>query len=310
MDSAPTGRKRRSRMRRVSTGKRIDLQPRDFEILRLLVRYRYLRSTHIHRFVGGDRTKLIERLGSLYHEAGHLDRPEQQWLELGSRCQPIVYSLSKRGLAELREHFDAIGEPFASFGNGNQFRHALMVCEILAAIELKARERGVRLISWAEIRAKATQAGPVPQIRVTISHTFGHDNTEHADVMLTPDAVFGLEYAINGTKSYRFFALEADLGTMPVERKTLAQSSYLKKLLCYRQVISQALHLTVWGVPNLLVLNALPGEMRLEGVMRLLAQISNGRGSPSFLFCAIGEPNCGVHVYRRVGVPDLAIFSP
>jgi hypothetical protein len=64
----PSPTKRRSRMYRKSTGKRIELTERDIEIFKLLARYRYLRSTYyIHAFVGGNRTKLIERLGHLYH---------------------------------------------------------------------------------------------------------------------------------------------------------------------------------------------------------------------------------------------------
>ena len=44
--------KRRSRIHRSRTGKRIELAQRDIEIFRLLGRYRYLRSTYIHAFVG------------------------------------------------------------------------------------------------------------------------------------------------------------------------------------------------------------------------------------------------------------------
>ena len=45
--------RRRSKMRRTGTGRRIELTARDVEIFKLLGRYRYLRSTYIHAFVGG-----------------------------------------------------------------------------------------------------------------------------------------------------------------------------------------------------------------------------------------------------------------
>src|ERR1700743_3862316 len=83
--------RRRSRMRRTRTGKRIELTARDVEIFKLLSRYRYLRSTYIHAFVGGaSETRFKERLGDLFHE-GFLDRPEAQWEFADARCMPAVY---------------------------------------------------------------------------------------------------------------------------------------------------------------------------------------------------------------------------
>jgi len=90
-------------MRRIPTGQRVELQPRDIEIFKLLNRYRYLRSTYIHAFVGGDKTKLIERLGKLYHEGGYLDRPTQQWESLSARHQPAVYEITRKARDVLRE---------------------------------------------------------------------------------------------------------------------------------------------------------------------------------------------------------------
>ena len=61
--------KRRSRMLRQKTGKQIQLTSRDLEILRLLSRYRYLRSTHLHALTcGKSHNRFVERLGDLYHE--------------------------------------------------------------------------------------------------------------------------------------------------------------------------------------------------------------------------------------------------
>lgn len=301
-------------MRRTSTGKHIELQPRDLEIFRLLQRYRYLRSTHLHAFVGDDRAKLIERLGKLYHDGGYLDRPEQQWEALGARCQPIIYSLTAKAAALLGERGEPVALPLASFGNGRQFLHALMVCQVLVEIELSAKERGIRFIAWDEIRAKAPRAGPVPQIAVSISRTFGGGRFEQSTVMLIPDAVFGLEYSIDGVRSYRFFALEADRGTMPIERSSLNQASYLKKLLCYRQILALGFHKTSWGVPNLFVLNALPCEQRLESVLKLIDDLSQHAGSSALLSKVAPTPTGsaprGAVCWRRAGHPPLNIFDP
>ena len=95
--------KRRSRIRRQSSGKRVELTPRDLEIFRLLGRYPYLRSTFIHTFVGGDKTKLIERLGRLYHDGGYLNRPIQQWQLPNCRYMPVIYELDSEGEEALRQ---------------------------------------------------------------------------------------------------------------------------------------------------------------------------------------------------------------
>lgn len=51
-----------------------------------------------------------------------------------------------------------------------------------------------------------------------------------------PDRIFGLQFDRTPEGRRRsFFFLEADRGTMPVERKGLAETSFLRKLLAYRE---------------------------------------------------------------------------
>ena len=69
-----------------------------------------------------------------------------------------------------------------------------------------------------------------------------------------PDGLFGIEYGSGGTKAYRFFALEADRGTMPVVRSGAGQTSYLAKLASYQKIIGSRTFKTHLGLPNLLVL--------------------------------------------------------
>src|SRR6266481_4369983 len=93
---------RRSRMQRTRTGKRIELTTRDVEIFKLLCKYRYLRSTYIHAFVGGaSETRFKERLGNLFHE-GYLDRPTQQWDFANARHIPVVHESGRAGIQALR----------------------------------------------------------------------------------------------------------------------------------------------------------------------------------------------------------------
>src|ERR1700730_17137952 len=71
--------KRRSRMRRINSGKRVELTERDIELFNLLNLYHYLRSTFLYAFLGGrSETRFKERLGHLYHDGGYVNRPAQQ----------------------------------------------------------------------------------------------------------------------------------------------------------------------------------------------------------------------------------------
>ncbi len=310
---------RRSRMRRTRTGKRIELTARDVEIFKLLERYRYLRSTFIHAFVGGaSETRFKERLGHLYHEGGYLDRPQQQWQFANSRYMPVTYENTDAARQVLHQGgiLDAgFGSALVRNGAGanRQFAHSLMICEILASIELGARGGpGVRFVSWREILAKA------PESTRTASYPLRIPSPEGNGGYLIPDAVFGLEYTVNGKKGYRFFALEADRATMPVFRSNPGQTSYLKKMLAYREIIACQIHKSHFGIPNLLVLTVTTNERHMEQIMKAFGEM--GGGSAAFLFKtsdAIGSfdmapspmPALLTAPWLRVGFPPLCIAA-
>ena len=96
--------KRRSRMRRISTGKRVELTDRDIELFKLLNRYHYLRSNFLYAFLGGNsETRFKERLGHLYHDGRYINRPEQQWQFANCRYMPVIYELDDKGEQVLRD---------------------------------------------------------------------------------------------------------------------------------------------------------------------------------------------------------------
>jgi hypothetical protein len=266
--------KRRPRTRATRSGKRIGLTDRDLEIFRALRRYRYLSSTYLHAFVGGaSATRLKERLGDLFHE-GYLDRPAVQWEQANCRYRPAVYECgagAKRMLAEAGDTDDA--RTFLGSGSHKQFPHSLMVCDTLASIDLAARAKpSLRFIAWSEILQRApadTRASAIP-FRIPLP----------SGGFLVPDGLFGLEYG-GPQKSYRFFALEADRGTMPVSRAGGSQTSLLGKLEGYRSIIAQQRYKAHWGVPNLLVLTVTSSAGRLA---RVLQGLEGAGESPALLF--------------------------
>ena len=114
---------------------------RDIEIFRVLQRYRYLRSTFLHAFVGGrQETRFKERLRQLYHDGRYINRPRSNG---SSPMRDARRSSTNSMIAALRSYESATREitPYVLAeqsrpGTNRQFAHALMICETLASIEL------------------------------------------------------------------------------------------------------------------------------------------------------------------------------
>ncbi len=294
-------------MRRTKTGKRIELTARDIEIFKLLSRYRYLRSTYIHAFVGGaSETRFKERLGDLFHE-GYLDRPAQQWEFADARHTPVVHECGRAAVQALRAGGVALegANTLLADNPHRQFLHSLMICEALASLELGIRAKPfLRLIGWPEILGRApeaTRSSPTP-FRLPVPYG-GY---------LVPDGLFGIEYHSGGTKTCRFFALEADRGTMPVSRSNPNQTSYLGKVAAYREVIDRQVHKSHVGIPNLLVLTLTTSETRMT---EMLKRLDGQAGShAAFLFKAVRDDaprqpisTLLIEPWQRAGLPSLHI---
>lgn len=315
--------KRRSRMRRISSGKRIELTERDIELFKLLNRYHFLRSNFLYAFLGGSsETRFKERLGHLYHDGRYINRPEQQWQFANSRHMPVVYELDDRGEQVLRErgltHSDSPLFKKGRMGAYRQFAHELMICDCMASVELGVRQDpSLRFISRQEIIAKAPEStrkldNPFA-IPVSISHTFPRTvAVQRADIKIVPDGLFGLEYTREGSKAYRFFALEADRNTQPVIRSGLHHTSYLRKVLAYRQLSVQGIHKSHLGLPNLFVLTVTTNESHMTNIMSLVKELAAEGKSRLFLFktmSSVGDfrkaPEPTAHLltdpWRRVG---------
>ena len=287
--------KRRSRMHRVSTGKRVELSDRDIELLKLLNRYHYLRSNFLYAFLGGNsETRFKERLGHLYHDGRYINRPAQQWQFANCRYMPVIYELDDKGEQILRDRgLMQSDSPLLKKGRAGayrQFAHQLMICDCMASIELGVRQDpNLRFISWQEIVVKAPEKtrnldNPF-ELPVSISYTFPRaGNTHRADIRIVPDGLFGLEYTRDGEKTYRFFALEADRATLPVTRSDLHQTSYLRKILAYRQIVAQNIHKSHLGLPNLLVLTVTTNELHVTNIMALVKELAPEGRSKLFLF--------------------------
>lgn len=236
---------RHPRFRRAENFAPMELTARDAEILRMVNRHRFLRSHQIADLVTGSRQQVLRRLQKLYHH-GYLERPACQldyYQRAGSRC--IAYGLGSRGASYLRRADDM---PFSRLDWTSRNRaikrlfleHGLMVSDIMVSLELACRKRGdVRLLIEAEIPLPAATRKERDPFRWTITGS-GKDNFG-----VIPDRVFALEFAQTNERILYF--LEADRGTMPVERAKQDASSIARKLHAYALTWKAGIHRSRFG---------------------------------------------------------------
>lgn len=71
---------------------------------------------------------------------------------------------------------------------------------------------------------------------------------------------------------------------MPIERPSLAQSSFKKKLLAYHHGHHINRHNVLWGIPGFRVLTISKSEERVASMIATVKDITGGKGSNVFLF--------------------------
>ena len=254
------------------------ITPRDTDILRHVVEHRFIRSPWLVKLVGGSSTQVLRRLHLLFHH-GYLDRPRAQldyFHEGGSKS--LVYGLASRGAGRLRRDLDM---PFHRMDWTNRSKnvgrlfleHALMVSDFMAALELDCRNRDdVRLVYAHEL--------PMPAGRETSREPFRWtvDLPGKRRVGVVPDKVFALETTqSNGTKELTHYFLEADRGTMPIERRDLRQSCFARKLKAYQATGASPALRTRLGTDRFVVLTIASRQTRAENIAEAVARLDSGR---------------------------------
>ena len=249
----------------------IQLTERDHKIIRLIHRHRFLRSYQIVALIGGSAQNLSRRLQWLFHH-GYLERPRAQ-LQYYERhgSQTIAYGLGNKSGSLLKLNPASWGEKNRAIGR-IYLAHALLVSDVMVALELACRQRGILLLHEDELNLPVES--PL-HWRVKI-----RDGTK---LGVIPDHVFALEYTDQNSQVQRvFYFLEADRGTMPVVREKLAQSSFYRKLLAYEATWTNKVHQRHLGIPRFRVLTVTTSAARLKSLLDACSRLQRGQGL--FLF--------------------------
>jgi hypothetical protein len=273
---------------------RFEITARDEEILKIVGRHRFIRSSHIvalisASFSGTSEQQVLRRLQLLFH-AGYLSRPKVQVesYRAGAGSRPLVYILGNHGIDILaakhgfrRASVDWTAK--ARTASRGEIDHALEITDFMVALDLACRRRGtIELIYFDEIMRDLappeTQANPRPY-HWPVSVRWGREETT---VYVIPDKTFGIrDLERPEGRNRKFFFLEADRGTMPVVRSKLVQSSLLRKLIGYSFTYKDDHHRRVYGLPNFRVLTVVPSRQRIATVIaahqRHIAEIASPR---------------------------------
>lgn len=256
----------------------MQLTERDHDIIRLVHQHRFLRSWQIASLIGSSTQQLLRRLQLLYHH-GYLERPRAQidyYHHGGTRS--LIYGVGNKGGAHLqRESGRAL--PKLSWGEKNRsvrgmfLEHAILVSDVMVAIELACREKGnIRILTDEQILRD--QSRPI-QWKVKVNSTL--------KLGVIPDRVFALEFSnLSGERNRGYFFLEADRGTMPVKRRHLYQTSFYRKLLAYEATWSQSMHQKKFGFNRFRVLIVTTSKMRVNSMIEACSTLKRGHGL--FLF--------------------------
>lgn len=208
---------------------------RDLEILRHVAEHRFIRSEWLVCLAGGSRQQVLRRLNLLYHH-GYLERPRCQldyYHEGGSKS--LVYGLASRGAGRIRRDlnipFERMGWGARNKSAGRLFiEHTLMVSDFMAALELDCRARSDTHLLYIHEMLDLVEG----QKHVQLSR-WNTQLSHRRQRGIVPDKVFALEITRpdGSIKHIRYF-LEADRGSMPIERRDHRQSSITGKLKAYQ----------------------------------------------------------------------------
>ncbi|MEI7534632.1 MAG: replication-relaxation family protein, partial [Verrucomicrobiae bacterium] len=292
------------RFQRVVKVAPIRLTERDQKIIRLIHRHRFLRSHQIVALIGGSAQNLSRRLQWLFHQ-GYLERPRAQ-LQYYERngSQTITHGLGNKSGSLLKLSPASWGEKNRGIGRV-YLAHALLVSDVMVALELACRRHGIRLLHEDEL--KLPVEAPL-RWRVKI-----RDGTK---LGVIPDRVFALEYADqHGSTQRVYYFLEADRGTMPVVRQKLSQTSFYRKLLAYEATWTNKVHQRHLVIPRFRVLTVTTSAARVKSLLDACSRLQRGHGLFLFadesvlqrdLLAAVWQCGKAAAMSALVDLPNLA----
>lgn len=280
--------------------RRIVLTDADYAAFEAINRHGPLPTHYLYEFtkhLRKDYSHLQNRLTELYNgtqeQRPYLVRPPQQFAAFEARYQHLVYDLAPGAKTVLAER-GTLG--LYSPKRTDPFVHRLMGACVAASIELAASSKGLRYIPREEI---LTHPKCVGELNVGSPLAISLPGIIHWKA-LVPDDLFGLEYPGSG---FRFFAVEIDRNTESIERRSLGQNAFGRKVASYLQLLRNQSYRGWWGIPNLHILTVTTNLTHARNIIDHIQKQSDPAYAGRFAFA--WEPAFGANWRVPRGVLGL-----
>ena len=275
---------------RVRNGKVRAVKPsqREIEFLfPILERYPALPAHYIHALMG-------ERSGNLDYLADRLPL---------LACKPNCYLVrhpAQRENADANYRHQVYSHADRPLSN---FWHDLMASMVMSQIELGARQAGLDYAGFDRILAKAPQELRSAKRPETVTITVKSEAGKERTVRITPDWT---PFGVGSRGKFRFyFGIEADCHTETIRAGSLHHASIRRKLIEYLLLNEQKVAQKVYNLPGPFYFPfVFDLQSRVESARQLLFDITDGKGSPYFLFNFFPSYNS----FEKPPRPDGAFF--
>lgn len=247
---------------------RIRRTDRLYTLLEQLYRYKYLRTSFLRELTGSGVQGIIRQLKTR-KDQGLVKRERASIHRLTDLGKEVLLSSQDRPRKVVRLN------PKKGDFAGRDFPHSMMVCDVMASLEIGIKQNGCELITFEEILERS------PNQSFSLPFKFTHNGVTIKKKII-PDAIFGVRYP-DGKVS--FFALETER-TSTLDPKNIKRSSSTKhKLLAYKDIMDKKTYKTDWGIPNLHVLFVFPSTSRLNTGIRIATELFGSH--PDFYFTEV-----------------------
>lgn len=263
------------------------IMPRDAAIIDAVARHRFLHSRQIAGLIGGSLQHVLRRLQKLFLQ-GYLDRPKAQIDHYRAGMQPMIYELGRAGRKVLAA---SGGERVTRKDAAGRFyiEHTLLVAAVALTFERERRSQSSGLAPRVLPAHEASGESRWPE-RWTVALR----RETKTRVGVCPDLALAAEDE-RGKRLLLF--IEADRGTMPIVRRSLGQTSFMRKLRAYEATWAQRLTGRSHGIDRFRVLTVTRTAARARRLAEACAQLEGGRGL--FLFTDIASLEKSGDVFRH-----------
>lgn len=283
-----------SKLKRQST-RPIKLTERDQQVLLALHKYRFLTTDHLQTLTGTtSRWGMNARLRLLYDHK-YIDRPKAQAAIFAyADKRPLVYALGHQGASLLSTRYGIKMPPKVWWTEKNRrvrerhIEHTLGISDFMVAIETMCQEHDhLSFIDPETILANAPAATRKSRYPFRWKTRISNGSKTH-HISIVPDFVFGIHNT--QTNQDRYYFVEIDRGTMPVTRRDITQTSFVRKIRSYADTFERGLAKERFGINGFQVLTITTSEDRIKAIQDAIASLPERSFSANtFLFRTKGD---------------------